>query len=189
MISHPPRASWGEYRAASPSSESGVSSGQFLLILATARDPFFITETQVTTLGVSWPQVLSSSFDNQRSMVCPEAKRRPLNVRSLVIDAFKSELSKFPFLSEEEKEYPPAPQTWKQLRAPKLRRYPTCERVLVEELLDDHGMEGFVLKVTVDGGAPSVLKVVRLSRYIWLNKLTWLSSSVQTSLPTPKPYI
>ncbi|OAL26628.1 hypothetical protein AYO20_09969 [Fonsecaea nubica] len=84
-------------------------------------------------------------------------ERRPLNVRSVNIDAFRSELlSKFPFLSEEEKENPPVPQTWEKLRAQKLRRYPsTCQTVHGEELLDDHGMEGYVFKVTADGRGPA----------------------------------
>jgi len=51
-------------------------------------------------------------------------------------------LKEFPFLSEEEKTNPPTQQTWEEIRTPKLRRHPDCKKILVEELIDDHGMEG-----------------------------------------------
>jgi len=51
-------------------------------------------------------------------------------------------LKEFPFLSEEEKTNPPTQQTWEEIRNPKLRRHPDCKKILVEELIDDHGMEG-----------------------------------------------
>ena len=123
--------------------------------------------SRITTLGFSWPQILTSEFGGERSMVyIPGGTERcPLDVRSLKIDAFRSELSKFPFLSEEEKKYPPTPQTWRELRVPKLRRYPTCQNVRLEELLDDQGMEGYIFKVTANGRGPFVLKVVRFSPF------------------------
>jgi hypothetical protein len=94
-------------------------------------------------------------YSNPRELI-----RHPRLVRPLSLDSFKSELKYFPFLSEEEKADPPTPQTWKELRAPKLRRYPTCEKVCVKELIDDYGMEGYVFKVDIDGTGPYVLKVV-----------------------------
>jgi len=87
-------------------------------------------------------------------------------VRALKIDTFESELSKFPFLSEKEKVYPPTAQTWEKFRAPRLKNYPKCQNVRIGGLLDDRGMESYVLKVTVDGRGPFVLKVVRIPSYI-----------------------
>jgi hypothetical protein len=90
-----------------------------------------------------------------------EPIRRPLSVRPVSLDSFNSELKKyFPFLSEEEKADPPTSQPWEELRTPKLRRYPTCEKVYLKELIDDHGIEGYVFKVDIDGTGPYVLKVV-----------------------------
>jgi hypothetical protein len=56
----------------------------------------------------------------------------------LSLNSFKSELKEFPFLSEEEKTNPPTQQTWGEIRNPKLRRHPDCEKILVEELINDH---------------------------------------------------
>ena len=89
-----------------------------------------------------------------------EPARRPLWVRPLTPNSFKSELKEFPFLSEEEKTNPPTQQTWEEIRNPKLRRHPDCKKILVEELIDDHGMEGYVFKVDIDGTGPFVLKIV-----------------------------
>ena len=90
-----------------------------------------------------------------------EPIRRRLPVCPVSLDSFNSELKKyFPFLFEEEKAYPPTPQPWEELRTPKLRRYPTCEKVYLEELIDDHGTEDYVFKVEIDGTGPYVLKVV-----------------------------
>jgi hypothetical protein len=89
-----------------------------------------------------------------------EPTRRPLWVRPLAPNSFKSGLKEFPFLSEEEKTNPPAQQTWEEIRNPKLRRHPDCKKILVEELIDDHGMEGYVFRVDIDGTGPFVLKIV-----------------------------
>jgi hypothetical protein len=88
-----------------------------------------------------------------------EPTRRPLWVRLLSLNSFKSELKEFPFLSEEEKTNPPTQQTWEEIRNPKLRRHPDCEKILVEELINDHGMEGYVFRVDIDGTGPYVLKI------------------------------
>src|SRR5271170_4128189 len=86
--------------------------------------------------------------------------RHPLPVRPLSLNSFKSEMKKFPFLSEEEKTNHPTQQTWEEIRNPKLRRHPDCKKILVEELIDDHGMEGYVFRVDIDGTGPFVLKIV-----------------------------
>lgn len=116
-------------------------------------------------IGYDYPSLESLMVDAPWC-TCGPSKRRSLNVRPLNIAAFKSELSRFPFLSEDEKVHPPKPQTWKRLRYSKLRRYPTCQNVSVERLIDDHGMEGYVFEVKIDGDGPFALKVVsyRLAR-------------------------
>jgi hypothetical protein len=67
------------------------------------------------------------------------------------------DMKEFPFLSEEEKTNPSTQQTWEEIRNPKLRRYPDYKEILVEELIDDHGMEGYVFRVDIDGTGPFVL--------------------------------
>ncbi|KIW84474.1 hypothetical protein Z517_03724 [Fonsecaea pedrosoi CBS 271.37] len=101
----------------------------------------------------------SKSFEipPRRPIITP---RRVRTGRLLNIGDFESELSEFPFLSKHEKVHPPAPQTFESLYRPRLRRYPTCQNVRVEELIDDHGMEGYIFKVNIDGDGPFALKVV-----------------------------
>jgi hypothetical protein len=90
----------------------------------------------------------------------PGPKRYPLQVRPLSLDSFERELHHFLFLSDKEKTEPLTQQTWSEIWKSKLRRYPTCRKILIKKLLNDHGMEGYVFKVDIDGTGPYALKVV-----------------------------